>query len=786
MSANRLLIIDDEPNIAKGIETIARGCGYAVEVTHDAARFFDRVGEWQPSHIVLDLQMPGADGVELLRGLGARRIAAKVVIASGVDGRIIDAARRLGIEQGVDVAGTLIKPFRAAELRQLLQGLAIEEDWCTERALAAAIENQALFLEYQPKVDLRTGEVTGFEGLVRWQHPRHGTIYPDRFIPLAESGKLMDRLTEIVIGIGLEQAAEWSAGGTISLALNLSSSNLHDLDLSDRISQRCRDRAVDPHLLIFELTETSTMADPLRAMDILTRLRLKGFRLAVDDFGTGYSSLLQLARLPFSELKIDKSFVMECARSPEARAIVKSTIDLAHNLGLRAVAEGIESEAVQAEIAALGGDLGQGYAIARPMPVNKVAGWLATWETRKHAIAAAQAEPSAAMAHPLQSPWTKAFDGSTEMRLALEQALVDRVSPLWELGRRSLLGWRPADGGIDVLMAPYENIVKRYAESRRLLTGKRLMGDATFRQATELAGVHPVHVPLPFLIGDLEPGAVSPDVVEAVLRRYGITETQHRACALFDIVGFSKYEPRSQVAQLNSLECSINTAQRVMHELGRPIDLARSTTGDGFYIWNREKGATEDLDTYLLTLLILADNALARRDAQLDLVPLIRTCFSVGPHYSYHQIEGLDPVGRDYIVGDVTISLARMVAKCMPGQILIGDFTRPNDDAADPTNPLEFVLRADGKFGRFDNIRLHGVTVNGIRCYLTGPDKGVGQFDASRFRIRDKHGFDHYVYNQKFNLYLAGDGGARLEPLYLGRQHQDLAEFDAVELAAAA
>jgi EAL domain-containing protein (putative c-di-GMP-specific phosphodiesterase class I)/CheY-like chemotaxis protein len=781
--ANRLLIIDDDPDVADLVSSAARRTGYEVEAKTEPAPFLDRLSIWQPTVVMLDLQMPIIDGVELLRTLGGRRTTAKIIIASGVEGRVVDAARRLGKELGLDVVATLLKPYRTAELRQILEQLAIDENWCTAETIANAIERRDMVLLYQPKVALRDGEVLGYEALVRWQHARHGLVPPQAFIPIAESSGMILRLTQAVIDRGLAEVGAWGSVPTNALSINISAQDLADLTFADRLAERCRAAGVDPNRIVLELTETSAMADGARGIDIMTRLRLKGFRLSIDDFGTGYSSLLQLARLPFSELKIDKTFVLELRTSPEARAIVRSTIDLAHNLGLRAVAEGVETTEVRMLLRELGCDTAQGYGIGRPMLPDQIPSWLSGWEERgKHEAPAKLAMP---MAPPevVHSPWTKSYDGSEEVRSLLSHTLAERINPLWGLGRNSLIGWRPADGGIDVLMVPYQKIVDHFNESQRLLHGRRLMGAATFRQAVELSSARPVHIPLPFRISDDDEQAVPTEVVEQVLRRYGITQTNHRAVALFDIVGFSRCEPSQQIAQLNSLECSINTAQEVIHALGKAVDVARTTTGDGFYIWNRQKGALADLDTYLLTLLTVADNAIALRDGRPGMVPRLRTCFSVGPHYSYHQVEGLDPRGHDYIVGHVTIGLARMAAKCLPGQILVGDFTRPTDLDTDPTNPLEFVINADGAFARYNDIRLHGRTVTGIRCYLTGEARDEGEFDVTRYRIRDKHGLDHHVFNQKFNVYLTDEptASAEVDTLYLGRQRTDLADFEAVE-----
>ncbi len=780
MTGNRLLLIDDEDAIAKTVKTIANGCSFDVETTADAAIFLERVANWLPTHVILDLQMPGKDGVELLRELSDLRYSGRIIIASGAGGRVVDAARRLGAERGLDIVATLLKPFRAAEMRDLLTRLAIADPvWESESALRLAITQNQIFLCYQPKIDLKTGRMVGLEALVRWRHPVQGDLFPDQFIPLAERSGLIQDLTWKVIEIGLDQIAEWGITVDASLAINLSGANLRDLSFVEQLNEQCVMRGVDPRRIVLELTETFAMIDPLNAMEILTRLRLKGFALSIDDFGTGYSSLSQLARLPFSEIKVDKSFVMQADRSPEARVIIKSIIDLAHNLGLHVIAEGVESAAIQKIVADLGCDLAQGYHISRPLTGDKIVPWLHEWQASQ-ALEIDTVEETAA-SQPLHSPWIKHYDGSDDAKAALTEFLSERINPLWRLGRDSLIGWRITGSGIEVLMAPYQNIVDHFEKLERLLRGARMMGDRTFQLAHQLVGYTPAPIELPFRISDDELGAVPTGMIEQVLCRYAITETQHRAVTLFDISAFSRYESRVQVSQLNSLECSINTAQGILREAGKTIDLARTTAGDGFYIWNRLKGPQADLDTYLLTMLVVVDNAIARLGGREPFVPEIRTCFSVGPHYSYHQVDGLDPRGHDYIVGNVTIGLARMISKCLPGQILIGSFNRPADNDADPTNPFEFAIEADSVFDKLDNFRMHGRLVSGIRCYLTGEERAPDMFDVTRYRILDKHGFEHDVFNQKFNIYLIDDPAIdSIKALYVGKQHAELDAFDAI------
>lgn len=383
MRTNRLLIVEDDHAVAQLIGSICKEVGYEIEITSALADFLAYLDSGFPTHIVLDLNMPTVDGIELMRVLADRNSKAKIVIASGVGGRVLDTARRLGQDRGLDVVATLPKPFRLAELSQLMAGLMLDDSEITPQALEAAILGGDLFLVYQPKVNLKNGEVAGYEGLLRWRHQARGIVAPDQFLPLAESTDLIHPLTDAVLKMGLRDLAGWQDQPGVTLALNVSGRSLSDLTFADRLYDLCGATGIGPEQLVLEMTETSAMADPINAMDILSRLRLKGFRLSLDDFGTGYSSLLQLARLPFSELKVDKLFVQEMHGSREARAIVKSIVELAHNLGLEATAEGIENEGAMRLLIEFGCDLAQGYHIAKPMPADQIADWLRFWERRR-------------------------------------------------------------------------------------------------------------------------------------------------------------------------------------------------------------------------------------------------------------------------------------------------------------------------------------------------------------------------------------------------------------------
>ncbi|MFN7086642.1 MAG: putative bifunctional diguanylate cyclase/phosphodiesterase [Burkholderiales bacterium] len=243
--------------------------------------------------------------------------------------------------------------------------------------LRHAIERGELTLHYQPKVDIRTGMVREVEALVRWQHPSHGLMPPDQFIPLAERTGLINPLTLWVLNRSLEQCAKWRAEGlTLGVAVNLSAHTLLDQELPVIVGRTLAAHAVPPALLAIEITESTIMADAERAIQVLDRLAAMGVRLAIDDFGTGYSSLVYLSKMPVKEIKIDKSFVMDMERNSSNASIVKATIDLGHNLGLEVVAEGTENDGVLARLRALGCDTAQGYYFSRPLDAGRLAEWL--------------------------------------------------------------------------------------------------------------------------------------------------------------------------------------------------------------------------------------------------------------------------------------------------------------------------------------------------------------------------------------------------------------------------
>jgi EAL domain-containing protein (putative c-di-GMP-specific phosphodiesterase class I) len=242
---------------------------------------------------------------------------------------------------------------------------------------AAAIGQ--LYLMYQPKLDLRSGAITGVEALARWQHPRRGEIRPADFIPAIERAGLIDWFSEWALTSAARQWAEWSAGGLdLELAVNISALNLRHVCFPDVVASICVAEGVPHERLMLELTEGATQ-EATRLMDTVSRFRLKGIGISLDDFGTGYGSLVQLRSLPFTELKIDRRFVADLLVSRDSRAITRGLIAMAHEIGLAVTAEGVEDHDTFTSLQALGCDKAQGFLIARPMTGDRLALWMSCW-----------------------------------------------------------------------------------------------------------------------------------------------------------------------------------------------------------------------------------------------------------------------------------------------------------------------------------------------------------------------------------------------------------------------
>src|SRR6218665_640903 len=375
----------------------------------------------------------------------------------------------------------------------------------------------------------------------------------------------------------------------------------------------------------------------------------------------------------------------------------------------------------------------------------------------------------------------------TELRehiVVLDQLLYG----LWNLGENLVFAWTPEPRGLRVLVAPHPLLTEfaqggaDAAEAERharlldelLATQMHLPAPLFERMAAEL-NLSPQSIELPF---SPEAG-MGLDLAAAIVARYGIRLVEDRAVILFDAVGFSLLTPLQQVVQLNSLSCSVNAAYAKLLDREININFARTTTGDGFYIWNRMRGIEANVELYQLLQFILADNALARERAHRpDSVPRLRACFHVGSHYEFYQSEGLNPTSFSYLVGQVTIELARMIERALPGQILVGKFnTLMRDEASREVvrmDSVDFVERTRQPLKALNGLALAGAKIDEIACYLTGLRDGADRFGISEFEIADKHGRPHRVYNAKINIHRR-EG----EPIYLGLREEDLERFQA-------
>jgi EAL domain-containing protein (putative c-di-GMP-specific phosphodiesterase class I)/FixJ family two-component response regulator len=389
--ANRsILILDDDAAAGQTIQWMVESLGFEAEFVTRPEQFFLRLEQKNFDILTIDLVMPKLDGVEIMRLLAEYKCRAKIVISSGMGTRVLEAAQRSALEHGLSILGVISKPISREALCSLIgdgsecdrptsakeQSAYGEVFEITPWDLQNALDRYEFILAYQPKIECKSGLTVGFEALVRWKHPKRGIVMPDRFIPLAENVGLIDVLTEQIFEQSLEWFSQSFPQSDAKLSLNLSAKCLVDIQMADNLSALCSRYRIAPERVVLELTETSAMVDPILSLDLSTRLRVKGFQLSIDDFGTGFSSMVQLVRLPFSEIKVDKSFVMQALNSSESRSVVKSIVELGHSLGLLVTAEGVEDLDTLNYLNTLGCDLAQGYFIARPMWGEAACNWV--------------------------------------------------------------------------------------------------------------------------------------------------------------------------------------------------------------------------------------------------------------------------------------------------------------------------------------------------------------------------------------------------------------------------
>lgn len=386
LSDLNILIVDDDAFLINLTKRILKQLGIeATQEANDGAAALDVLDGSSADVVICDLNMPGMDGLEFLRHLAGREAQPAVILLSGEDKAVLKTAEQLGQAYKLRILGALAKPIKKEPLEELLakakvgatgrKAFTFEE--LTPDEIRTGLENDAVRLFYQPKVAVTERELVGVESLVRWQDPERGMMGPGALIPVAEESGLINDLTNAIFKVAMAQTGAWQADGLdFKVSVNVSVENLNQFDFPDFVVDTAAAEGVSPSSVVLEVTESQIMADVLKPLEILTRLRMKGVGLSIDDYGTGASSMQQLKRIPFTELKIDREFVDGAPHDDEARAMLVSSVALGKDLGLITVAEGVETQEEWDLVASLGVDIVQGYFVAKPMPGEEIAAWI--------------------------------------------------------------------------------------------------------------------------------------------------------------------------------------------------------------------------------------------------------------------------------------------------------------------------------------------------------------------------------------------------------------------------
>ncbi len=387
MTAQSILVIDDESSICELVAATASAMGIPCTTTTDADTF---LGCLSPdiTLILIDLIMPKMDGVELLRLLAQRQCKAGIVLVSGTGNRVIETAAELTQSLGLSIIGHLNKHFRITELEAVLQLQALpaappvvnetSEPIPQDEELYRAIRQDEFILYYQPQIDIATTNVSGVEALVRWQHPERGIIFPDYFVDRLESLGLIDQLGWLTAERAMSEMAQFADDydSALVLSLNASVHSLKDLKFPDKFISLAEKHGIAAGNLTIEITESGFIEELSRTLDVLTRLRMKNVKPSIDDFGTGFSMMQQLRTVPATELKIDKTFVQNMHLNDRDRVMVEKTIEIGHELGMRVVGEGVETQKQVDFLRTHNCDALQGYLFSRPLPLPQMSTWL--------------------------------------------------------------------------------------------------------------------------------------------------------------------------------------------------------------------------------------------------------------------------------------------------------------------------------------------------------------------------------------------------------------------------
>lgn len=385
-----LFILDDNKQYAELLKEFAEQANWQAKVETNVVSFLSQEFP-ECDALVLDLFMPHFDGIEVIRMLADRGHRCPLILVSGFDKKVLHSAEQLAKAHDIEVLATLSKPIEMTNFIDILNRASSKlnqpkypksaKQQYSPSEIELALKNHEFILHYQPQICLKTNKINSVEALVRWQHRQDGVVYPDQFIPVVEKHDLIEQMTQEVLNISVKECSTVIQSSlAISLSINVSPANIIALSLPEQLKALTDKNNLAPQKLTLELTESAVMGELTSSLDVLNRLRMKGFHLSIDDFGTGYSSLKQLYQAPFTELKIDRQFVSRMLFDEEAMVIVKICIMLGKMLNMSIVAEGVESLETLRQLQHLGCNFAQGYAIAKPMAVNDFIIWAEQWE----------------------------------------------------------------------------------------------------------------------------------------------------------------------------------------------------------------------------------------------------------------------------------------------------------------------------------------------------------------------------------------------------------------------
>ena len=381
------LLVDDDAFMLISLRKILESLGVTSIISTDDAQEALKYLSNRNNRIdvvISDLNMPNMDGIQLLRHLGMQGLNLSVILVSGEDPRLLDSAKTLAQQQNLDILGSINKPVTKDKIQAMLRSYKPSVQSAPEGPgamvfadeLQTAIINDEISVHFQPQVNVKDGRIVGAEALARWKHPQKNWIPPGIFIGIAEKHKMIQPITDFVFQKSVSETARLrKLGLNFTISINFSAQVLSSLELPEILCETLANSGLQPSNVIIEVTESSLADDMNVTLDILTRMRLKGFGLSIDDFGTGFSSMEQLHKIPFTELKIDRSFVHEANKNQASRAILESSIALAKNLKINCVAEGVETQEDWDLVAELGCDIVQGYFVARPQEPSAFLAW---------------------------------------------------------------------------------------------------------------------------------------------------------------------------------------------------------------------------------------------------------------------------------------------------------------------------------------------------------------------------------------------------------------------------